>query len=174
MTDLGILALGFGAMPVVAILLYNVNRFVLRHREATWGFEPCRPCRRLEEHGRLPSAARDVRRPLLVLGLEKRMNFRAVDERTGHVRVRHGSTFAQVIALSLCAERDLIGIFTAARPTYNHAPPRTCVYRVRPGAACTSRSRGALTRDMCTIRTIVRTRFTRGTHAIRIPHPSGG
>src|SRR3989442_6557522 len=38
MTDLGILAFGFGAIPVVAILLYNVDRFVLRHREATWGF----------------------------------------------------------------------------------------------------------------------------------------
>src|SRR2546428_5917682 len=38
MTDLGIFAFGFGAIPVVAILLYNVDRFVLRHREATWGF----------------------------------------------------------------------------------------------------------------------------------------
>src|SRR5207245_5043722 len=38
MTDLGILAFGLGAIPVVAILLYNVDRFVLRHREATWGF----------------------------------------------------------------------------------------------------------------------------------------
>src|SRR2546428_2244753 len=37
MTDLGILAFGFGAIPVVAILLYNVDRFVLRHRDATWG-----------------------------------------------------------------------------------------------------------------------------------------
>jgi hypothetical protein len=38
MTDLGILAFGFGAMPVVAIILYNVHGSVLRHREATWGF----------------------------------------------------------------------------------------------------------------------------------------
>ncbi len=38
MTDLGILAFGLGAIPVVAILLYNIDRFVLRHREATWGF----------------------------------------------------------------------------------------------------------------------------------------
>ncbi len=38
MPDLGILAFGFGAIPVVAILLYNVDRFVLQHREATWGF----------------------------------------------------------------------------------------------------------------------------------------
>jgi zinc transporter ZupT len=38
MTDLVVLATGFGAIPLAAILLYAVAGIVMRHREASWGF----------------------------------------------------------------------------------------------------------------------------------------
>ena len=37
MTDLAVLAFGFGVMPLAAILLYAFPGIVLRHREASWG-----------------------------------------------------------------------------------------------------------------------------------------
>ena len=37
MTDLAVLALGFGVMPLAAILLYAVQEVVAAHREAAWG-----------------------------------------------------------------------------------------------------------------------------------------
>ena len=37
MTDLAVLAFGFGVMPLAAILLYAFPETVLRHREASWG-----------------------------------------------------------------------------------------------------------------------------------------
>src|SRR6266508_1854325 len=37
MTDLAVLAIGFGVMPLAAILLYAFPGLVLRHREASWG-----------------------------------------------------------------------------------------------------------------------------------------
>src|SRR6266540_1979976 len=37
MTDLAVLAIGFGVMPLAAILLYAFSGPVLRHREASWG-----------------------------------------------------------------------------------------------------------------------------------------
>ena len=37
MTDLAVLALGFGVMPLAAILFYAFPGIVLRHREASWG-----------------------------------------------------------------------------------------------------------------------------------------
>jgi hypothetical protein len=36
--DLALLAFGFGAIPVTAVLLYNLRSIVLNHREAAWGF----------------------------------------------------------------------------------------------------------------------------------------
>src|SRR6266571_2762687 len=38
MTDLAVLAIGLGVIPLAAILLYSPRGFVLAHREATWGF----------------------------------------------------------------------------------------------------------------------------------------
>ena len=38
MTDLAVLAIGLGVIPLAAILLYSLRGFVLAHREATWGF----------------------------------------------------------------------------------------------------------------------------------------
>src|SRR6266487_454141 len=37
MADLAVLAIGFGVMPLAAILLYAVSSDVLHHREAAWG-----------------------------------------------------------------------------------------------------------------------------------------
>jgi len=37
MTDLAVLAIGFGVIPLSAIILYAVSGFVLDHREAIWG-----------------------------------------------------------------------------------------------------------------------------------------
>src|SRR5438094_6543163 len=37
MTDLAVLAIGFGAIPLAAILLYSFRGFVHGHREAVWG-----------------------------------------------------------------------------------------------------------------------------------------
>src|SRR6266487_841641 len=37
MTDLAVLAFGFGVIPLAAILLYATPGLVLRHREASWG-----------------------------------------------------------------------------------------------------------------------------------------
>lgn len=37
MTDLAVLAVGFGVMPLAAILLYSVSELLVRHREASWG-----------------------------------------------------------------------------------------------------------------------------------------
>jgi hypothetical protein len=36
--DLALLAVGFGVIPLAAIVLYNVRSIVLNHRDATWGF----------------------------------------------------------------------------------------------------------------------------------------
>src|SRR5437879_12925567 len=38
MTDLAVLAIGLGVIPLAAILLYSLRGFVLAHREAVWGF----------------------------------------------------------------------------------------------------------------------------------------
>src|SRR2546428_10851202 len=38
MTDLAVLAIGFGIIPLAAILLYSLPGFVFAHREAIWGF----------------------------------------------------------------------------------------------------------------------------------------
>lgn len=38
MPDLALLAIVFGAIPLAAILLYNLRSLVLNRREATWGF----------------------------------------------------------------------------------------------------------------------------------------
>lgn len=38
MPDLALLAIGFGAIPLAAILLYNFRSIVLARREAAWGF----------------------------------------------------------------------------------------------------------------------------------------
>src|SRR5712692_1867135 len=38
MTDLAVLAIGLGGIPLAAILLYYLRGFVLEHREARWGF----------------------------------------------------------------------------------------------------------------------------------------
>src|SRR5438445_13621793 len=38
MTDLAVLAIGLGVIPLAAILLYSLRGFVLAHREAIWGF----------------------------------------------------------------------------------------------------------------------------------------
>src|SRR5436309_14149946 len=38
MTDLAVLAAGFGVIPLAAIILYTVAARVLAHREAAWGF----------------------------------------------------------------------------------------------------------------------------------------
>jgi len=38
MTDLAVLAIGLGGIPLAAILLYYLRGFVLEHREAMWGF----------------------------------------------------------------------------------------------------------------------------------------
>ena len=38
MPDLILLAVGFGAIPLTAILLYNLRSILRDHREATWGF----------------------------------------------------------------------------------------------------------------------------------------
>jgi len=38
MTDLAVLAIGLGVIPVAAILLYSLGGFVLARREAIWGF----------------------------------------------------------------------------------------------------------------------------------------
>src|SRR6266566_2094707 len=37
MTDLAVLAAGFGVIPLAAILVYAVGERVTSHREATWG-----------------------------------------------------------------------------------------------------------------------------------------
>src|SRR5438445_5301727 len=37
MTDLAVLAIGFGIIPLAAILLYSFRGFVLGRREAVWG-----------------------------------------------------------------------------------------------------------------------------------------
>ncbi len=37
MTDLAVLALGFGVIPLAAIILYSVAGLVTRHRQAMWG-----------------------------------------------------------------------------------------------------------------------------------------
>jgi hypothetical protein len=36
--DLALLAVGFGAIPLAALVLYNIRSIVLNHREAAWGF----------------------------------------------------------------------------------------------------------------------------------------
>jgi len=38
MTDLAVLAIGLGVIPLAAILLYSLRGFVLAHREGIWGF----------------------------------------------------------------------------------------------------------------------------------------
>src|SRR5437899_11100962 len=38
MTDLAVLAIGFGVIPPAAILLYSFRGFVLRRNETVWGF----------------------------------------------------------------------------------------------------------------------------------------
>src|SRR5207249_2517304 len=38
MTDLAVLAIGLGVIPLAAILLYSFRGFVLTRREAVWGF----------------------------------------------------------------------------------------------------------------------------------------
>ena len=38
MTDLAVLAIGLGVLPLSAILLYSLRRFVLTRREVVWGF----------------------------------------------------------------------------------------------------------------------------------------
>src|SRR5438309_1483022 len=38
MTDLAVLAAGFGVIPLAAIILYTVTTRVLAYREAAWGF----------------------------------------------------------------------------------------------------------------------------------------
>ncbi len=38
MTDLAVLAVGFGVIPLASILLFTFDRNVLQHREASWGF----------------------------------------------------------------------------------------------------------------------------------------
>ncbi len=38
MTDLAVLAVGLGVLPLAAILLYSLGGFVLAHREGIWGF----------------------------------------------------------------------------------------------------------------------------------------
>src|SRR6266571_539193 len=38
MTDLAVLAVGLGVLPLAAILLYSLGGFVLAHREEIWGF----------------------------------------------------------------------------------------------------------------------------------------
>jgi len=38
MTDLAVLAIGLGVLPLAAILLYSFGGFVLAHQEAVWGF----------------------------------------------------------------------------------------------------------------------------------------
>ncbi len=38
MTDLAVLTIGLGVLPLAAILLYSLGGFVLSHREAMWGF----------------------------------------------------------------------------------------------------------------------------------------
>ncbi len=38
MTDLAVLAVGFGVIPLAAILLYALLGLVMQHREASWGF----------------------------------------------------------------------------------------------------------------------------------------
>src|SRR2546427_12515151 len=38
MTDLAVLAIGLGVIPLSAILLYSFRGFVLTRREAAWGF----------------------------------------------------------------------------------------------------------------------------------------
>src|SRR5207245_9964466 len=38
MTDLAVLAIGLGVIPLAAILLYSLRGFVLAHREGVWGF----------------------------------------------------------------------------------------------------------------------------------------
>src|SRR5437899_5308774 len=38
MTDLAVLAAGFGVIPLAAIILYTVTTLVLAYREAAWGF----------------------------------------------------------------------------------------------------------------------------------------
>src|SRR5436309_15242471 len=38
MTDLAVLAIGLGVIPLAAILLYSFRGFVLTRREVVWGF----------------------------------------------------------------------------------------------------------------------------------------
>src|SRR3989442_12709780 len=38
MTDLVVLAIGFGVIPPAAILLYSLRAFALRRSETVWGF----------------------------------------------------------------------------------------------------------------------------------------
>src|SRR5437867_12390241 len=38
MTDLAVLAIGLGVIPLAATLLYSFRGFVLTRREAVWGF----------------------------------------------------------------------------------------------------------------------------------------
>src|SRR2546422_9076238 len=38
MTDLAVLAIGLGVIPLAAILLFSLRGFVLAHREGIWGF----------------------------------------------------------------------------------------------------------------------------------------
>ena len=38
MTDLAVLAVGFGVIPLAAILLHAIDRIVMQYREASWGF----------------------------------------------------------------------------------------------------------------------------------------